>query len=106
MLAHLFQRLNDNIELITALAPISYSNNTVGMLKLSTPFLNSLPHWLITTAFLPNNEMLHNITDKNCNAGNPTQTVCYALLFSITGFCKPKVIISFPKKLLSDFEQG
>merc|ERR1719228_108153 len=56
------------------------------MLKLVTPFLTSLPHWAITSAFLPNNERLHNVTDKLCNAGNPAQMFCYALLFSITGF--------------------
>ena len=28
-----YPRLNENIELITALAPISYTNHTIGMLK-------------------------------------------------------------------------
>ena len=77
--------VSDQISLITALAPISYTSHTIGMLKLVTSFLTSLPLGLTQSEFLPNSEILHNVTDKYCQEGISTQLFCYSLLFSITG---------------------
>ena len=92
-------KFNDHISLISALAPISYTNNTVGMLKAVTPFLNSLPHWLIKSEFLPNSEIIHNVTDKYCKEETSTQIACYALLFSITGSFCVKIHLNIPSNL-------
>ena len=62
------------------------------MLKVLTPFLNSLPHWAIKSEFMPNSEKTQDMTDITCKAGNPTQEVCYAMLFSISGFYLSKFI--------------
>ena len=85
--------ISDRISLITALAPISYTSHIIGMLKLVTPFLTSLPLGLIKSEFLPNSEILHNVTDQYCQEGTSTQVVCYSLLFSITGILDLKLIL-------------
>ena len=84
--------ISDRISLITALAPISYTSHIIGMLKLVTPFLTSLPLGLIKSEFLPNSEILHNVTDEYCQEGTSTQVFCYSLLFSITGILDLKLI--------------
>ena len=96
------QHLANYVSLASAMSPISYGAHTTGLLKLCSRFLVSLPHWLTVScrkltvsslnmfpsqqsSFLPPSSWLDSLTTKFCSENSVSQSLCYDLLFSISG---------------------
>lgn len=98
--------LASKISLATSMAPITYGAHTTGFLKLCSPFLISLPHWMTQSSFLPPSSLLDSLTGRFCAENSSTQPLCYDLLFSISGYDEEQQNKSDLTKQMQHFPAG
>ena len=77
--------LAKKISLVSAMSPIAYTGHTAGMLNWVTEFLIRLPENMTECVFMPPSSQMDNVVEKYCREGTLTQSICYSMLFTVTG---------------------
>lgn len=80
---------NSKIKLMSALAPVSFTQHMISPIALIAPFEQSL-EWLLrmigANEFLPSSEFMEFIGRTVCHSQSPIQAVCSNVLFLIMGY--------------------
>ena len=80
---------NSRIRLMSALAPVSYTEHIKSPISLLAPFANSI-EWITSVLgireFLPNNAFMEFLGQTLCHQNSPIQIICSNVLFIMGGY--------------------
>ena len=80
---------NSRIRLMSALAPVSYTEHMSSAIALIAPFSGSI-EWILATLgvreFLPNNAFMEFLGQTLCHQNSPVQAICSNVLFIVMGY--------------------